>query len=58
MRELKYVSAEYQQQLDNLAETLMTSRFVGQLALREAQEFPYNVVELFPVAETPDPEAA
>jgi hypothetical protein len=56
MEKLKYVSPEYQAQLDRLAETLCTrERFaptIGQLALFD------NVVELFPVVVTPGPEAA
>lgn len=55
MSELKYVSAEYQEQLDKLAETLCTpERFseMGQLALFAVTD---NVIELFPP--TP-PEAA
>jgi hypothetical protein len=55
MEKLKYVSPEYQAQLDQLAETLLRPRVVrevGQLALFD------NVIELFPVAEVPGPEAA
>lgn len=53
---LKYVSAEYQEQLDKLAETLVTpERFqpLGQLALFAVRD---NVIELFP--EPTPPEAA
>lgn len=53
---LKYVSTEYQTQLDHLAETLITpERYVkdlGQLALFD------NVIELFPAIAVPGPEAA
>lgn len=46
---LKYVSIEYQKQLDDLAETLCTpERFetIGQLALFSVSRD--NVIELFP----------
>lgn len=58
MSELKYVSPEYQAQLNRLAETLCTpERFsqMGQLALFAVEN---NVIELFPVTGPTPPEAA
>lgn len=37
--QLKYVSPEYQAQLDHLAETLVTRRRFGQIALEDTIEF-------------------
>lgn len=40
MERLKYVSPEYQQQLDQLAERLVTSRRFGAAALEDTVEIP------------------
>lgn len=54
---MKYVSEKYEAQLDQLSETLMRDRRLGQLSLVETVE-PSNVIELFPQAQLPFPPAA
>lgn len=43
--QLKYVSPEYQKQLEDLAETLVTERRFGRVALDDTVEIPVVEVE-------------
>lgn len=46
MERLKYVTPEYQQQLDDLADTLVTSRRFGSVALEDTVEMPVITEQL------------